>query len=1044
MKTSLALAALLTTTALADDIGLRLRLGLEDKEGTDWSGTVAVTPGYVTLISGWRFVQTDKVDGTAGWSCRTRPVVLDQKRRSNNPQKQQNRRAATSLPIADNGVMISFTGVSEDSRVTIKTPKGEIAFAFSEVPNGKIVSQLDGAVEVERTAAAKEFTTDAKTDEDYPSGAVGPDGVVWAVWQSYTPGLDRNSRARGFDKEPEELKSLATAPGGDQLWLRAVGLNVDDKMQAVIRAEFKGDPAAFDRELQRQGYTREKYRQTLAEAQRPITPPGRDIYKSAVAVDGAGIVWVAWAENTNYKPFPDNPPPSFDIFVRSFDPKANKLAEPVKLSDSKESDVWPVATTDSEGRVWIAWQCARDDVFGIVERHQTAEGWSKAREVSAQKRNCWAPAIAATKGKVAVAWDTYEKGDYDVWVREFSGGKPGDARPVANTADYEARAALTYDKDGALWIAWEKSGPTWGKDWGALVRDEGIGLYRDRQIGLAVLKEGQWMEPAGNFKTVLPGASGPRKRQRNQRVPALEAGAETRKAGEEAEAARNNPHNNLARIVCDSAGRIWLFCRSRQNDAGRTALGSVWLNWACYTDGDKWTGPVLVPHSDNLLYNVPVALPTTDGAVALVHSSDHRLDRNVARRGKGGNTALSSETDPFDNDLYVSHLRATGPAQPAQLVAAKAPPDANAEPSPTTVKEREEIANIRAYRAEVGGKKLQIQRGEFHRHTEISGDGGNDGPLEDMWRYAIDVANMDWLGCGDHDNGGGREYPWWLTQKTTDAFFLPGVFNSLYTYERSVPYPEGHRNVIFTRRGVRTLPRLPISARNNPQPAPDTQMLYKYLHLFDGICASHTSATGMGTDWRNNDPKVEPMVEIYQGARQNYERPGAPRCPTADDAIGGWEPLGFVNLALKKGYRLAFQSSSDHGSTHISYALVYAEDSSRESIFKAMQQRHVYAATDNIIADFRCGEHMMGDEFTTNEPPKFKIHLEGTGPITKVVFVKDDVEVFTAAPNQQKCDVEWTDPDPTPGQTSYYYVRGEQADELVWASPMWVKYEPKK
>jgi hypothetical protein len=28
------------------------------------------------------------------------------------------------------------------------------------------------------------------------------------------------------------------------------------------------------------------------------------------------------------------------------------------------------------------------------------------------------------------------------------------------------------------------------------------------------------------------------------------------------------------------------------------------------------------------------------------------------------------------------------------------------------------------------------------------------------------------------------------------------------------------------------------------------------------------------------------------------------------------------------------------------------------------------------------------------------------------------------------------------GKTSYYYVRGEQANgELVWASPMWIKCE---
>ena len=46
----------------------------------------------------------------------------------------------------------------------------------------------------------------------------------------------------------------------------------------------------------------------------------------------------------------------------------------------------------------------------------------------------------------------------------------------------------------------------------------------------------------------------------------------------------------------------------------------------------------------------------------------------------------------------------------------------------------------------------------------------------------------------------------------------------------------------------------------------------------------------------------------------------------------------------------------------------------------------------------------------------------------------------------------WTDPKPTAGKTSYYYVRGEQvpdmdgvsSGELVWASPMWIKYDAAK
>jgi hypothetical protein len=474
----------------------------------------------------------------------------------------------------------------------------------------------------------------------------------------------------------------------------------------------------------------------------------------------------------------------------------------------------------------------------------------------------------------------------------------------------------------------------------------------------------------------------------------------------------------------------------------------MWMTHAAYFDGNQWTGPVLVPHSSNLIYNSPAAVPLPKGGLLIAHSTDHRQDRSVTAAAAGGGNASMPGRDPFDNDIYISRLEAPGDAKPATLVKSKVVPDPSAQPSEATVKERAALDRIRTYRATVGNQNLRINRGEFHRHTEISGDGGNDGPLEDMWRYAIDVASMDWLGCGDHDNGNGREYTWWLTQKTTDAFMLPGVFEPPYSYERSVRYPEGHRNVIFTRRGIRTLPRLPITDRNNEVHAPDTAMLYKYLKLFDGVCASHTSSTSMGTDWRDNDPAVEPMVEIYQGCRQNYERPGAPRSPSEGDAIGGWEPKGFVNLALKKGYKFSFESSSDHGSTHISYALVYATDNSRDAMLAAMKKRHTYAATDNIVADYRCQadgrEYMMGDEFKTSEPPKVWVKFVGTAPLAKVTLVKDDEEIVLGEPNKQEVEYTWTDPKPTKGKESYYYVRGEQADgELVWASPMWITYQPK-
>lgn len=990
----LVLLAFTAASSSAADIGLRIRFGLTDTGNRAWDGSVGVSPGAVERIDGWRFQEGDRVIDAHSWTASTRPLTV---RRSNNPKKKAKAKMA-SATLADNGIFLVLRDVTESSVVKVATKQGNFDFRLGDVPYGVVLEKLNGAVDIERVAASRQLTT-TRDDDDSPSIAVGADGSTHVAWITFTPGIDRDERARTWDAAPSDFSFLAKRPGGDRLWLR----------------------------VQRNGV----WSEPLA-----VTAGGGDLYKCSVTIDGQNRTWVVWAEN---KAWPDTALANFDIFAASI--ADGKVSSPVKISEAAGNDVSPVAATDAAGRVWVAWQAARGGGFKIVERHQTPDGaWSAERVVSPQAGNCWAPAIArAPDGRVAIGWDTYDKGDYDVWVREFAAsGTPSSARPVANSPDYEARPALTYDRESRLWIAWEQSGPTWGKNWGALVRDQGIGLYRDRQIGLLVLAGNEWLEPAQPAAMGLPGT-----RARRTRGPA--APATKRKAGEEAEVVGAVTFNNIARLACDPAGRIWLFARSREG-AFHTPIGFVWTNYAAVYEAGAWTGPVILPHSDNLLYNAPAVAAHPKGGFVVAHSTDHRQDRSVSRGVRAG--AGAGVRDPFDNDIFVSRLETSTAPVSLKLVAARKQPAANAAPSPKTLAERASVERARAYRSDYDGRQLRILRGEFHRHTEISGDGGGDGPLEDMWRYGMDVAAMDWLGNGDHDNGGGREYTWWLTQKTTDAFRLPGRFDPPFTYERSVSYPEGHRNVVFAQRGVRTLPRLPKTAPEPVVSAPDTEMLYQYLRHFHGVCASHTSATDMGTDWRNSAGDVEPMVEIYQGARQNYERPGAPRSPTAGDAIGGWRPLGFVNLALKKGIKFSFQSSSDHGSTHISYAMVYAEDTSREALLRAMRARHTYGATDNIIAEYRCRangrDYMLGDEFTTSEPPTLRLKLRGTAPFSKVVLVKDDEEIHTVTPNQAEVELTWTDPRPSAGKESYYYFRGEQSDgELVWVSPMWITYRPK-
>jgi hypothetical protein len=203
----------------------------------------------------------------------------------------------------------------------------------------------------------------------------------------------------------------------------------------------------------------------------------------------------------------------------------------------------------------------------------------------------------------------------------------------------------------------------------------------------------------------------------------------------------------------------------------------------------------------------------------------------------------------------------------------------------------------------------------------------------------------------------------------------------------------------------------------------------------------------MGTDWRDNDRVVEPVVEIYQGDRNNYECEGAPRGLTPPDARAGtWagvervHPQGFVWNALAKGYKFGFESSSDHISTHSSYAIPLVEQPSRRAIVDAFLARRCYAATDNILLVVKCGAHLMGQEFTSTGNPTFEIRAVGTAPIVKLDIIRNNQYVYTTAPNQPTLSIQWTDADPPRGQTAYYYVRIQQSDtNLAWSSPLWLQ-----
>lgn len=799
-------------------------------------------------------------------------------------------------------------------------------------------------------------------------------------------------------KTEDDYPAACYAPDGT-LWVAYVAYHVKEESRRIEPPKLEKQPENFkdydtpefgDQVLVK-SFKDGKWSEPLR-----VTEAKEDIVRCAIAAEGSGTVWVIYSAQRGGK---------HRVHARPIEKGALGAEVLAPGQEKQPRNVSPVSCTDRSGAVRVAFQSWTDQGAWIGFAQCEKGKWTASGALRTGA-NCWHAALAAGPRDVVAAFDTYD-GDYDVVLARPDAGLR-DMQDLATSAAFEARPSAVYDPDGRLWIAYELGPENWGKDFGALDDKNGNPLYFQRTIRVVCVQDGKLMRPVAELPALAPRLGSP-------------------DTGVKAERMRRLAY---PQVGIDGKGRVWLTYRESFASRYNTAPGAYWLTFAQRLEGDHWSEPIEIHHSDGLLDHRPVLLPHAAGGLTIIHNTDGRL----------------LTPDAVNNRIYMSYVDLPGePAEP-KLVPHEAGRKSKAAVA-RAEKEAAAVKAIRAYRVEAGGKTYRLLRGEFHRHTEISWDGGPDGSLEDMFRYAIDAAGMDWIGNGDHDNGAGREYSWWLTQKLTDAYLNAGRFTPMFSYERSAPYPHGHRNAIFARRGIRTLPRLAepdAKKRVAGIHADDTKMFYRYLKELGGICASHTSATGMGTDWRDNDPVAEPIVELYQGDRMSYEMEGAPRAGYEAKSgktpvnIAGWYPKGYINLALQKGYRLGFQSSSDHMSTHLSYCVALAESPDRDGILAALKKRHCYAATDDIILDVTSGDHVMGDEFAADKAT-LTIKVRGTGPLSKVHILRDSAIVKTYATSDAELNADWIDPAPLAG-THYYYVRVEQADgNLAWGSPLWIE-----
>jgi hypothetical protein len=797
----------------------------------------------------------------------------------------------------------------------------------------------------------------------------------------------------GTERREDDLPSIAAAPDGS-LW--AAWLSFRDRRDDIGLRQFKDGRWS---NLQW------------------VPGTAGDAWLPQVAADAQNRVWVVWSEQRDA---------NWDLYARLFDPAAQTWGPLERLTRDPLPDVNPRLASDGKGRFALVWQGFRGRNSNIFLKLFENGKWGAELRLTTRAANDWEPAVAFDPaGTVWVVFDTYKNGNYDVSLLSVKDGKPGAEVAVADSPRFETRATVAADASGRVWVAWEAGGPNWGKDTGYTIRERqpGVVLGGAREVRIRCLENGQLRDPAASLHQAFARAVAP-----GQFV--------------------YQPH-----VFTDQAGNVWVAAKRRHQPflgQGPPAVNrGYWQYYLTRYQGGAWTPAAALPSSLGRSSTRLSAANARDGALWLAWSTDNRPEKFHHR--------------PLRHEVYAGRIAPAGSAGGPSLVAAAS--EAVNVPPGHHPDEPGDLKAIRAYRATVDSKVTRIVRGDFHRHTELSWDGGGaqDGSLQDFYRYMIDAAAMDFGASTDHQ-GGANEYWWWYTQKMTDMYHVPGAYVPIFGYERSVTQPHGHRNMFFASRSGRVTPffyRQGVDAfalASNPMGDEsgvgtgdvvenDTKLLYEEIRRMGGIAISHTSGTRMGTDWRDNDPQLEPVVEIFQGARTNYEFLGAPLwAEESKDAAhmkqAGYFPVGAVRNAWAKGYRLGIITSSDHGSTHYSYAMVYTDRYNRQGILDAIRRRQTYGATDNIILEARMGDHFMGAEFKAEGPLPLRVKIRGTREVARVEVLRADRLIYSLEPKKQNVAFEYTDRDAgKKKETLMYYVRVQQTDgQVAWSSPMWVNY----
>ncbi|MHC4122034.1 MAG: DUF3604 domain-containing protein [Planctomycetota bacterium] len=353
--------------------------------------------------------------------------------------------------------------------------------------------------------------------------------------------------------------------------------------------------------------------------------------------------------------------------------------------------------------------------------------------------------------------------------------------------------------------------------------------------------------------------------------------------------------------------------------------------------------------------------------------------------------------------------------------------------------------------------------GEFHWHTEISGDGG--GSLISGIRHARDHYNMNYCAPGDHTPS---EAKWKYLVSVLENFNQDDKFATFFGWENSTS--EGHDNYYFVdpNHPAKPFGEAKIHGKKPYELQQKLSVLENSLEGRNKFIAipHHTNAVSETRRKDNGTPywyqytftkpdNYHRLIEVFQ-VRGNMER------NEYTDAWRGWySNNSSVQAALGLGYKLGFTGGTDCHTSRPGYCFsaleayariptysqsltgIWAERIERENVWQALYDRHTWAVWDTrALVYYTVNKAQAGDEITVSKGKQLKarIKMSAEDALQSIEIISEKKTVWIDSIDEIDFDIE-VDLGQAENNT-YFYLRALQRNGgIIYASPIFVEVE---